>query len=702
MAYVEVTRSGQVVGREPLPDETARRGCQVRLGGLGAVRLKLGESAVVGDYEVRVVAGAAGPSDSSQVGPAGAEGAAAQDAHLRPDGSLRVPPISVGPTGAAAAEPAEGPPFIEGYDIVEEIGRGGMGTVWRAVQLSTGRQVALKVMALEARVSEAARRRFEREVRLAAGLEHPHVARVYDSGLLHGGYYYAMELVDGQGLDEHVRREGLSHRAILELLRAVCQAVGFAHDRGIIHRDLKPANILVTRDGQPHILDFGLARLIDGGEGLTTSAEAPAAGTPAYMAPEQAAGRTSRIGPWTDVYALGVVAFELLTGRSPHDLSGDDLGRTWRTAEGHVLRPSDVCAAIDGELEAILLKALALRPEERYAGAGAFGRDIADYLAGRPTARRRPGPPHALADWGRRHGRALAAAVCALALGAVTAIVWDVRPAPQAAPEAADVARASGAPGELTLNLGAGVEMTLVLIPAGAFRMGSPAAEVGRYDDEGPRHEVTIEKAFYMGATEATQAQWLAVMGSGPWAGKPYVREGPEHAASWIRWDAAVEFCRRLSDRTARPVRLPTEAEWEYACRAGGTARFCHGDDLQAEGLGDRAWYYDNAWGSGERYSHPVGRKKPNAWGLFDMHGNVFEWCSDWYDPAAYGPAAAGGFRPVRSGDFRVHRGGAWNSHPRLCRSAYRAGNGPEVQGFLLGVRVAADLPHRTSANPAR
>ena len=701
MAYVEVTKGGEVVGREPLPDETARRGCQVRLGGLGAVRLKLGESAVVEDYEVRVVAGAAGPSDSSQVGPAGAEGAAAQDAHLRPDGSLRVPPISVGPTGAAAAEPAEGQPFIEGYDIVEEIGRGGMGTVWRAVQLSTGRQVALKVMAAEAGVSEAARRRFEREVRLAARLEHPNIARVHDSGLLHGGYYYAMELVDGQALDEHVRRQGLSTREILKLMRTVCEAASFAHQGGIIHRDLKPSNILVTRDGQPHILDFGLARSIDGDAGLTTSVEAPAAGTPAYMAPEQAAGRTRHIGPWTDVYALGVIAFELLTGRSLHDLSGDGLGLTWRIVERNVPRPADVCAAIDEQLEAVLLRALAFHPAERHADAGALGRDIAGYLAGRPIARRGPAPAHALAKWGRRHGRALAAAAMSvLAVGAVTAIVWHARPAPQAAPEAA-AAQASGAAGELTLGLG-GVEMKLVLVPAGTFRMGSPAAEVGRYDDEGPRHEVTIEKAFYMGATEVTQAQWLAVTGSGPWAGKPYVREGREHAASWISWGAAADFCRRLSDRTGLAVRLPTEAEWEYACRAGGSTRFCYGDDPQAEGLGNRAWCYENAWGAGERYTHPVGRKEPNAWGLFDMHGNVLEWCSDWYDPAPYGRAGAAGGQPPRSGDFRVHRGGAWNSHPRLCRSAYRAGNGPEVQAFLLGVRVAADLPGGARAGRAR
>jgi formylglycine-generating enzyme required for sulfatase activity len=198
-------------------------------------------------------------------------------------------------------------------------------------------------------------------------------------------------------------------------------------------------------------------------------------------------------------------------------------------------------------------------------------------------------------------------------------------------------------PATLTLDLGKGVTMKLVLIRAGTFMMGSPDSEKGRKADESPQHEVTISKPFYMGVTEVTQAQYEAVMGTNPSGLK-----GPTNPVNNVSWYEASDFCRKLSAKTGKAFRLPTEAEWEYACRAGSKTRFSFGDSDSA--LGDYAWF-----GSKTR---PVGQKKPNAWGLYDMHGNVGEWCADRYGP--YSSEASVDSQGATSGGVRVLRGGSW------------------------------------------
>lgn len=314
-----------------------------------------------------------------------------------------LPDVSGDAAGRADAGNAEYDlPQIPGYQITRRLGEGGMGTVWRAVQLSTRRPVAVKVLGLAAFGSERGRVRFEREVELTARLEHPHIARVYDSGLRRGFYYYAMELVEGVPLDRYVREKGLGDGAILELMRAVCRAVEYAHQRGIIHRDLKPSNVVVTEDGEPHVLDFGLAKAFEE-EGAEVSADGDVAGTPAYMSPEQAAGRTGEIGTRSDVYSLGVVLFRLLTGEPPHDLSGTRYDVIRRIIEEAPRRPREVRRDIDRELDALLLKALARDPEERYVSAGDLARDISNYLAGDPLIARKPTATYFLAKRLRKH-----------------------------------------------------------------------------------------------------------------------------------------------------------------------------------------------------------------------------------------------------------------------------------------------------------
>ncbi|MCY2926365.1 MAG: formylglycine-generating enzyme family protein, partial [Planctomycetota bacterium] len=207
---------------------------------------------------------------------------------------------------------------------------------------------------------------------------------------------------------------------------------------------------------------------------------------------------------------------------------------------------------------------------------------------------------------------------------------------------------AGGPPKELTLDLGNKVTMKLVLIPAGKFMMGSPETEKDRQPDEGPQHEVTISKPFYMGVYEVTQAQYEAVMGTNPSAFK-----GSENPVEQVSWDDAVEFCKALSAKTGKAVRLPTEPQWEYACRAGTKTRFGFGDD--DTDLRDYAWFSGHSLSK----THPVGEQEPNAWGLYDMHGNVWEWCSDYYADS-YANAKTTDPQGPGSGTDRVLRGGGW------------------------------------------
>jgi len=262
-----------------------------------------------------------------------------------------------------------------------------LGAVYRAVQLSTRREVALKLMSARALASEKARRRFEREVELASSLEHTNIARVFDSGLARHVYFYAMQLIPGLPLDKHVDTRQLDEQAVLQLFLKVCRAVEFAHRKGVIHRDLKPSNVMVTDEGEPFVLDFGLAKtLLDDGENLTISREGDLTGTPAYMSPEQAAGHVRGIDTRTDVYALGVILFRLLMNDHPHDLSGSAFDLTRRIVEQEPKRPRSIRAALDRDLEAILLKCLEKQPANRYGSAGGLAEDVQKYLAGEPVS----------------------------------------------------------------------------------------------------------------------------------------------------------------------------------------------------------------------------------------------------------------------------------------------------------------------------
>lgn len=233
-------------------------------------------------------------------------------------------------------------------------------------------------------------------------------------------------------------------------------------------------------------------------------------------------------------------------------------------------------------------------------------------------------------------------------------------------------------PEELLTN---SIGMTFVPIPEGTFLMGSPRNEPKRVDDEA-QHRVTITKPFYLQTTEVTQGQWKKVMRDNSSCFKDC---GDDCPVEQVSWNDAQEFIKRLNKmENAGKYRLPTEAEWECACRAGSTTAFSSGDNVNS--LRDYGWYLDNS----ERRTHPVGQKKPNAWGLYDTHGNVWEWCHDWYRDYPSGEVSDPKGPPT--GDFRVLRGGSLYNNAWNIRSANRDRALPDLRGDRVGFRVASDF----------
>lgn len=248
----------------------------------------------------------------------------------------------------------------------------------------------------------------------------------------------------------------------------------------------------------------------------------------------------------------------------------------------------------------------------------------------------------------------------------------------------------AGEPVRSELTIGGGLSIPLAQLPAGTFSMGSPKGSVGAANDEQdrhqtnpPQHAVTISKSFQMGTTEVTQEQYRQVTGANPSSFSE-----PKRPVDTISWNDAVKFCELLSAQTGKKVRLPTEAEWEYACRAGSESRYHFGEDLEEKQLGDYAWFEANS----ERQTQLVAQKKPNAWGLYDMGGNVWEWCADYYagpylDKAITDPVG------VKEGTTRVLRGGCWESGPLSCRSTNRGAVIPERATSRFGFRIVVEMP---------
>ena len=308
------------------------------------------------------------------------------------------------------------------YELLEQIGRGGQGVVFRARQKSLNRTVALKIIGLGQWATKAHLKRFRLEAEAAARLEHPGIVPIHEVGERDGSCYFSMKFVEGGQLDEVAKREPMPIRQAVELIAKVARTVHYAHEHGILHRDIKPGNILLDAKGEPHLTDFGLARLVESESSVTQTLDV--LGTPSYMAPEQAVGNNAAVSSATDVYGLGAVLYQLLTGQPP--FAG---GTTYETIklllDTEPRQPRLLNPKIDRDLSTICLKCLEKDPKRRYSSALALAEDLGRWLKHEPIVARHTGVFTRGRKWVRRNPSIALMAAMLLALAAPLAvIIW--------------------------------------------------------------------------------------------------------------------------------------------------------------------------------------------------------------------------------------------------------------------------------------
>lgn len=334
------------------------------------------------------------------------------------------------------------PDGVPGFAILKEVHRGGQGVVYQALQKSTKRKVAIKILLEGPYASKAAKRRFEREIELVASLRHPNIVPVYDSGVTPDGRSYCvMDYVSGKRLDHYLRDNKPAMPQALSLFATICETVNYAHQKGVIHRDLKPSNILVESDGTPKVLDFGLAKQMAGATDPILSMTGQIIGTLPYLSPEQARGSQEGVDIRTDVYSLGVILYEMITGRYPYPVTGELPDIVRHITETDPSPPSKVWQAesgiqaaaggpratlkgcpVGGDVETIVLKTLSKQPERRYQSALELARDVRHYLAGEPITARRDSSWYVLRRTMRKHRGPVTVGVAFLIL----LIAWSI------------------------------------------------------------------------------------------------------------------------------------------------------------------------------------------------------------------------------------------------------------------------------------
>ena len=306
------------------------------------------------------------------------------------------------------------------YQLLGVLGRGGMGVVYKAQQPDLKRVVAIKMILSSHFASSEQLQRFQTEARAAADLRHPHILQIYEAGQIHGQHYFAMQYVEGPSLAKKLRSGPVNAETAARWLVSVAHAVAYLHEHGIVHRDLKPPNILLGEGSWPYVTDFGLVKILQGEHDLTSTGAI--VGTPSYMSPEQAAGQNDLVGPASDVYSLGAILYEVLTGRPPFQ-EPTPLDTLVQVLEGEPTLPRQLNKRIPRELELICLKALSKAPEQRYSTASAFADDLERYLRGESVQARAQSVGQRMLRWGRQQP-GLVARLAVLGACAVIAHVY--------------------------------------------------------------------------------------------------------------------------------------------------------------------------------------------------------------------------------------------------------------------------------------
>ncbi len=630
------------------------------------------------------------------------------------------------------------------YRISRLLGQGGMGAVYLAADLRFRNAPVAVKQTLVGSHRDDLRKAFEREAMLLNHLRHPALPRVTDFFVQEDSEFLVMEYVPGDDLSSELDRLGtpfpiekVAHWAD-QLLDALC----YLHSQSppVIHRDIKPQNVRLTPQGAVVQLDIGLSKGSIGEQ--LTAGSSVVAGTPNYASPEQLGGQGT--DERADLFSFAATIYCLLTAAPPPDASRRLMclvnGQDDPLQLAHILNP-----AVPPSLSFVLKRALKLRRDDRPVSAAEMRQQIrsslgelalnhpellphdthksdsfnfdapaganrpltlfeCDGLVQEPTLVERLMEAHPPTIVSSTHSttrgaaggtsrpkpgisRSVALAIAGVSLAAIASVAlglltnWpasskQVEPItvqtlpipPSVVPlQPSTVGRA----GNAVADLGNGVRIELVVVPAGGFDMGSRTGE----SDERPVHRVMLPNPFLLGKYEVTQDQWKAVMGENPSNAK-----GSSLPVEKVSWDDVQKFLTTLNARTGGGWRLPTEAEWEYACRAGTT-----GDS--AGDLDEMAWIYTNA----AFKSQKVGLKRPNRWGLFDMHGNVSEWCQDWYDRDYYDLNPGTSVACANEGTGRVIRGGSYVGTANDCRSENRDARGPLGRNIDIGFRLARD-----------
>lgn len=611
-------------------------------------------------------------------------------------------------SGRPVQAPAPGEIAIDGYRIEELLGTGPLTAVYRAVLESHQQEVAVKVLLPHLADSEVFAQRFLQAANSARMVTHDRVLPCYDVGQANGWVYLAGELVEGRSLTEIMGSGSMDNTRAVYLAWQVAMGLEAIHAAGLVHGNLRPSNVLVDEEDGVRLADLGLPVLTE-----ADPASSPATAAALHLPPESS-GRECVPDAAGDIYALGVILFGLVLGRTPW--SGISRQRLLEAHAAGTPVLTEAPAQLDGDLQAVLARATARRADDRYRHVFQLREDLerlqygfapiharsvqpaAGSVARDPAVRSGRGDPPSMAPAQRQPRRYLVPAL-ALGLAAVAGLVWlavsgrsqappqpvatpppaaaVVVPPPERGPSGPAWAAASGVDAygrwaDLDVH---GVRQRFRLIKSGSFWMGSAADEAGRAADE-DRHLVTLSRDFWLADSETPQDFFVAQAGTNP----SHFQGGALPVES-LNWNGAQDFLARLGGATGAPVRLPSEAEWEYACRAGRTGT------VQVDTA--------HAWtaASGLDAPKPVRTSQPNAWGLYDLQGNVAEWVEDTYGRFKREPASD----PVATGGIhRVIRGGAWNLDPGDARESARGKALPTTAYFHLGFRIAiSEAPPR-------
>ncbi len=476
------------------------------------------------------------------------------------------------------------------------------------------------------------------------------------------------------------------------MLQDLLSVLGFVHENNVIHRDIKPENIIRRKkDGKLILVDFGAAKEKLGGK---TSTVGTVIGSAAYIAPEQAVGKAKFA---SDLYSLGATCIHLLTDIQPTELFDVAEGE-WMWRDYLKVKDND----IDYELSRVLDKLLEGATKRRFQSVSEVlavlggntnpntinssistpHRDRNNYRASTTTAAKSTKP--------RKRGRKLELKIIEYEYKTISNDACLIIGKKSSLPTKSHQGKAK----YITVNLNQEIPLDLIGIPGGEFLMGSPKDELERESEESPQHKVSI-RPFLIGKYPVTQAQWLAIMDNNPAKFvdlDPSQSKKPVERVSWF--DCQI-FCEKLSELAGREFRLPTEAEWEYACRGKTTTPFHYGTTIGTELANYNG---DDVYGSGfegenRHETTPVDRFAPNRFGLYDLHGNVAEWCADsWHDSYKNAPVNGSAWTSNNPKDLRVLRGGSWLHLPGSCRSAQRIKSNPKSKSDAFGFRIAASI----------